>query len=195
MLTPTSCHRPLDHASQQIRVLVVKPGRHDDAIQGSFAYTSLAGPSSQQTDFGALSYCWGDSPERVNIHLEAEGATIGLISVSPTIERALRRLRNPDTPLRIWIDAVCINQTDLEERAQQVSIMGTIYSRAKAVHIWLDEDNSGLDAALRIIRDVYNCERRVCTGGDGALVPEQDAPLAPRTLTPANLGIRPGMSA
>lgn len=44
---------------------------------------------------------WADSPERVNIHLEIEGATIRFISVSPTIERALRRLRNPDTPLRI----------------------------------------------------------------------------------------------
>ncbi|PMD64698.1 uncharacterized protein K444DRAFT_482084, partial [Hyaloscypha bicolor E] len=38
-----------------------------------------------------------------------------------------------------WIDTICINQYDLDERAQQVSFMRDIYGRAKSVVIWLDE--------------------------------------------------------
>jgi hypothetical protein len=34
------------------------------------------------------------------------------------------------------VDAICINQDDLEEHNQQVSLMAFIYSRAQAVLIW-----------------------------------------------------------
>ncbi|UPX20767.1 uncharacterized protein EKO05_0010988 [Ascochyta rabiei] len=39
------------------------------------------------------------------------------------------------TPL--WIDALCIDQTNLSERNHQVAQMGEIYSSAKSVHAWL----------------------------------------------------------
>ncbi|KAK3898022.1 putative heterokaryon incompatibility protein [Staphylotrichum tortipilum] len=165
---PAKYYQPLEYSNQQIRLLVVKPGRQDEVIRASFANISLASPPSQQTDFDALSYCWGVSPDRVDIQFETEDtATMGVIGVPPTIEKALRRLRTEDTHLRIWVDFICINQTDLEERSHQVSIMGIIYSRARTVHIWLDEDTSGLEAALRVIRDLHNYDQRICPGGDG----------------------------
>lgn len=37
----------------------------------------------------------------------------------------------------LWIDALCINKHDLDEKAPQIKMMATIYSRAFAVHIWL----------------------------------------------------------
>jgi hypothetical protein len=62
---------------------------------------------------------------------------------------------------------LCINQNDLKERAQQVSIMGSIYSRAEAVHVWLDEDEiSGVEVALPIIRNIFNFDQRLCLGGE-----------------------------
>ncbi len=165
---PAKYYQPLEYSNQQIRLLVVRPGRQDEAIRASFAYTSLARSPSQQTDFDALSHCWGASLDRVNIQFETEdGAAMGTISVPPAIERALRQLRNEHTPLRIWVDFICTNQTDLEERSQQVSILGAVYSRARTVHIWLDEDTSGLEAALRVVRDLHNYEQRVCPGGNG----------------------------
>ncbi|KAK4098417.1 HET-domain-containing protein [Parathielavia hyrcaniae] len=128
---PPSYYRPLEHMDQEIRLLVVKPGRYDEAVHACFAHTSLSGnPSSQQIQFDALSYCWGDSPERVNIALDTNTMGTVPLNISGTVARAIRRLRSPDTPLRIWIDAICINQTDMDERSQQVRIMGTIYSRA-----------------------------------------------------------------
>jgi hypothetical protein len=165
-LIPPSYYRPLEHLDQEIRLLVVKPGRSDEPVHACFAHTSLSGaPSDQQLHFNALSYCWGDSPERVDIAYDTDSSKTIPLNISGTVARAIRRLRSPDTPLRIWIDAICINQTDLEERAQQVRIMGTIYSRAQAVHIWLDEGNTAFEAALRVVRDISNFHRRVCPGG------------------------------
>ena len=40
----------------------------------------------------------------------------------------------------MWIDALCINQDDLDERADQVCFMADIYETAWRVVIWLGED-------------------------------------------------------
>jgi hypothetical protein len=37
----------------------------------------------------------------------------------------------------IWIDALCINQDDFEERGLQVSLIGEVYSHAEQVTLWL----------------------------------------------------------
>jgi hypothetical protein len=46
----------------------------------------------------------------------------------------------------IWIDALCINQKDIEERAAQVRLMGKIYRQARRVIIWLGEENTDGEA-------------------------------------------------
>lgn len=53
--------------------------------------------------------------------------------------RCLRRLNGPDSSRLLWIDALCINQDDLDERARQVKLMGDIYFRATRVTVWLGE--------------------------------------------------------
>jgi hypothetical protein len=165
-------YQQLHYEDQQIRLLVVEPGTFEGVIYARFETANLGGVVKQGADFHALSYCWGDSPERADIVFQMESefgvksAGGASFNVSRTVERAIRRLRREDKPLRIWIDALCINQVKLEERAQQVSIMGRIYSRAAAVHVWLDENTLGIKAALRVIRDIYNFDRRLCLGGE-----------------------------
>jgi len=58
---------------------------------------------------------------------------------------ALRRLRCEEDNLRIWVDALCINQDDVEGRNEQVKVMGRIYQGAERVRIWLGEE-SGIEA-------------------------------------------------
>jgi hypothetical protein len=55
-------------------------------------------------------------------------------------------------PRRIWIDAVCINQQDLRERSQQVSIMRDIYRSARDVVVWLGEDHSRAAEAIDFMK-------------------------------------------
>jgi hypothetical protein len=61
------------------------------------------------------------------------------------------RLRDPDLPRVMWIDAVCINQNDLEERGDQVQIMALIYAYAAKVTVWLGEEADGSNEAMQEI--------------------------------------------
>lgn len=59
-------------------------------------------------------------------------------------------------PLRLWIDALCINQTDAMERDLQVSCMADIFLRAKSVWIWLGESDELVERGLSTLFDLYN---------------------------------------
>lgn len=143
----------LDSDNSEIRLVVVEPGKPEDLVECSWDTIRL----NDQSSFCALSYRWGDPDDCVAINIRAPSGP-RRFSVHRTVEGALRRLRRPDEPLRIWIDAICINQTDIEERSQQVALMKDIFSRAEEVHIWLGGDLPVLDTCLRIIRDIcaYN---------------------------------------
>ncbi|KAF3009093.1 hypothetical protein E8E14_009078 [Neopestalotiopsis sp. 37M] len=80
---------------------------------------------------------------------------------------------------RIWIDAICINQSDNKERAKQVSCMTTIYSRAAAVMICLGDHASPetSKAAISSLHDAYELCMHAYDGQDMKL---PDVPHASR---------------
>jgi hypothetical protein len=82
--------------------------------------------------FKALSYVWGNSFEKQSITVNHQ-----LLEVTNNLFAGLQRLRQPEEIVVIWVDAVCIHQSDLDERCQQVQLMGDIYSSAEEVLIWL----------------------------------------------------------
>ncbi|KAH7306119.1 heterokaryon incompatibility [Rhexocercosporidium sp. MPI-PUGE-AT-0058] len=59
------------------------------------------------------------------------------VAVTQSLHSALQRLQTPDGSRLMWIDAICINQDDSEERSIQVTLMREIYLRAQAVIVWL----------------------------------------------------------
>jgi hypothetical protein len=65
---------------------------------------------------------------------------------------ALVALRKPDSVRLIWIDAICINQADLHEKAHQVSIMTRIYEKAKSVAVYLGKPTEKTAEAMRALR-------------------------------------------
>jgi len=101
-------------------------------ISGTLTTMAL---SDAVTKFEALSYTWGDSRENRTIQLNGKAG----YAVTDNLFYALRRLRNRRTERTVWIDAVCINQNDLDEKGHQVAIMGEIYLCATWVVIWIGE--------------------------------------------------------
>jgi len=85
-------------------------------------------------EFEALSYVWGDQSKTTGIYLQNT-----VVEVTQNLWLALRRVRC-DKPRLIWVDALCIDQENLQERNKQVTIMREIYQMADKVLIWLGEE-------------------------------------------------------
>ncbi|PVH70708.1 HET-domain-containing protein [Cadophora sp. DSE1049] len=94
--------------------------------------------------FEALSYCWGPVQPQETI-LCASGS----LSVRSNLASALRYLRYQDRPRIIWIDAICIDQSNPDERSVQVARMGSIYALAERVVVWLGLPTEDSALALR----------------------------------------------
>jgi hypothetical protein len=106
----------------EIRHLTVFLGSFEDQIQCALDPVSL----NVNPSYFALSYCWGDAKARTEIKVNGQQ-----VSVTKSLECALRYLRKVDEDVVIWADAICINQQDTAEKSAQVSMMGDIYAKGK----------------------------------------------------------------
>lgn len=127
-----SVYEPLPDG-HSIRVLIVEPESGGADLQTRLEVVDL----DKDVGYEAMSYTWGDPKDQVS--LQVRGQTV---MIPKNLENALKRLRHADHRRYIWADAVCINQADLSERGQQVSIMRNIYSKARRVLVWLGQDKA-----------------------------------------------------
>ena len=139
---------PLPQESGSIRVLdILAPSTstnigHETPIEGYLRIVDL----DQTTQFSALSYVWGTSVPAAT----AKTILCGQISlpVTDNCYSALVHLRRKFGKLALWIDAICINQSDDAEKAHQISLMKDIYPAAEQVYVWLGEGDLGVDRAM-----------------------------------------------
>jgi hypothetical protein len=75
---------------------------------------------------------WGDTEPKKTIFIHGRPKT-----VTPNLYDALLQLRKPQLPTFLWVDAICINQEDIQERSQQIMNMSEIYSKVICVFCWL----------------------------------------------------------
>ncbi|KAK4222693.1 hypothetical protein QBC38DRAFT_489218 [Podospora fimiseda] len=122
--------------NSQIRLLQLQAGTGEDPIVCFLKAVNLEG----HPEYDALSYVWGNPGVTGSIQLHGREH-----SVTINLWDALKRLRQPDKHRRLWVDALCINQTDSKEKEGQIGLMGKIYSQAKEVCLWLGEPTK-LDA-------------------------------------------------
>ncbi|KAI4648740.1 uncharacterized protein J4E79_009811 [Alternaria viburni] len=109
-------------------------------------------------DFEALSYTWGDTSETKTIQINGVHK-----DVPRNLEEALRALRNLEETLSgmcYWIDSLCIDQENIEERNEQVKRMKEIYGRARAVIVWLGQEEEQDGIAVQIMQ-------QLCNGAEG----------------------------
>ncbi|KAL2694791.1 hypothetical protein Neosp_001378 [[Neocosmospora] mangrovei] len=86
-------------------------------------------------EFTALSYTWGDAKDTLPITVDGcpFQATRNLVA-------ALRRLQEDDNTVTLWIDAICIQQSNNAEKSWQIQLMKDIYEKATTTVVWLGED-------------------------------------------------------
>ncbi|KAH6667505.1 heterokaryon incompatibility [Halenospora varia] len=96
--------------------------------------------------YEALSYVWGPQNPSHPVQCNNDNLAVG-----GNLRDALRYLRKPDAPRVLWIDRIAINQEDMAERAQQVSLMGDIYSSASLIAIWLGTTDDSTEPAIGLL--------------------------------------------
>ncbi len=140
------CYRSL--LPDSIRLLRLLPHEDENApIRCELFDYSLRSSGRRIHLYDALSYVWGDTNNPRSIYIGEYD-----MPVTKNLYAALSHLRNFSIERVLWVDAICINQKNNEEKGQQIQLMAKIYSQANRVLVWLGEaaDNSG--QALEKIR-------------------------------------------
>jgi len=89
--------------------------------------------------YNTLSYRWGESerPEKIVAgDRKYISVTRNLLAALNHLRRKGQHFRRKD-PVPVWIDAICINQDDIQERGSQVHLIRQIYQQASKVIVWL----------------------------------------------------------
>jgi hypothetical protein len=140
----TYIYKPLEEP-HGIRVLELHSSRSVDELYGIIHHQALDGV----VPFNTLSYAW-ENAEKCEVLKTPEGSML----ITSSLANALRRLRGDDDPLLIWADAICINQSDNEERSSQVSLMAQIYSKASCTLVWLGHEADDSDLVFPLFERI-----------------------------------------
>jgi hypothetical protein len=133
-------YTPLASIRGRIRLLEIHPAKANTTL---ISCTLREVGFDESPTYEALSYTWGlPDPKRIILLNDQTFDTF------ENLEAALHHLRKPKVTRTFWFDALCINQSDEEEKGQQVAQMGEIYRKASQVVIWLGEPRGGSRAAM-----------------------------------------------
>lgn len=170
---PPFKYTPLQAGRDEIRLCRLLPGPFSANLEIEIIHEDV----SSNPIYEALSYVWGTS-ERTNdvvvrtqsgLHnvqsgkLDEEPRTMRVaesreslqtLSVTQNLDIALRYLRCLETVRVLWIDAICINQDDLDERSERVSDMASVYSKAQRVLVWLGPESENSPLAIKALKDI-----------------------------------------
>lgn len=143
-------HSPLGGSNEQFRVLLLHPAiDRQDRIQCQLITTSFA---DYEKGYEAISYIWRDPSGHLNwTDIEVNGVPY---SVPGNLNAALQCLRLSSQERALWVDCICIDQANPEERSRQVSGIRHIFQRASQVRIWLGEQTETSKAAVQFIQEV-----------------------------------------
>lgn len=135
---------PIPQDQKYIRLLHVHQSCNPENIHETIR-CSLTVEKLRKDRYSALSYVWGAVLDPPNT-IECGGVNI---PVSTQCLSALQRLRARLGSFTIWIDAICIDQENDEEKAQQIPMMKDIYMTAHTTYIWLGEGSPTKDKVMQ----------------------------------------------
>ena len=131
--------------AQSTRLFSLQPGKANDRIEGCLMTVSLR----DCPPYEALSYVVGDTSIKAPIWCDGEKCP-----VTENLQAALLHLRQEANERIFWIDQICINQLDTEERNQQVSMMGQIFHKPQRVIVWLGPADEDTPEVWHLLRDL-----------------------------------------
>ncbi|KAH6671499.1 heterokaryon incompatibility protein-domain-containing protein [Plectosphaerella plurivora] len=165
-------YEPLSNPKEQLRLMKLEPGRPEDPIifwlqpvtvllpddaKLSSRYSDEATTATTTTDSLPSGCSSMETMSKRTLYKREDTGETSWEHPDPT--SALADQRQPPshstssaTPRTLWVDAVCINQTDNAEKSHQVARMDRIYRLAYRVVVWLGTSGDGSDKAMAALR-------------------------------------------
>lgn len=135
---------------RDVRLLRLRSGLADTPLHADIEMVNLSSPSLPRYD--ALSYSSaGDTKGHYPVFL---GPYWDIIYVTRSCEKALRAVRNSKSDRLLWVDLLCINQNDLEDKTEQVGLMHDIYSKASSVVAYICDESPETQMALVFLQKI-----------------------------------------
>ena len=137
-------HEPLDDAATSIRLLKLHPTALEDnltPICGGLTMVQV----SDKPRYHALSYVWGPETPLTTIYIDGRP-----FNVRQNLYAFLWHYVRSSEQHLLWIDAICINQSDLVEKSSQVTMMGKIFQKARSAIVWLGPPEQAVVNALTL---------------------------------------------
>lgn len=136
------------------RILTLLPSELKDGLKCNIDTLPIDG---EKVPYEAISYAWDQdhsSPYTtqscaISCHQDVRK---GAITITPNLQDALLQFRHSDRSRSLWVDSICIDQKNLEERSLQVQRMATIYRQAEKVLVWLGNDDGFAGPAFQSLR-------------------------------------------
>lgn len=152
-----SLYKTLDPSKREVRVLMIRARTTSEPITDSIMCTLDTISLDDPPPYVALSYAWGVDMSPKPIMMMARIGEYGVAhptKIHQNLYDALLRFRKDNSHIRMWVDAICINQTDPVEKAHQVQQMRNIYESALHVSVWLglatDETRKAMACMLKL---------------------------------------------
>ena len=137
-----------------IRILVLEKGSDEQPLKASLERVLL----ETQLVYDAISYYVGPPESPYQISLSNGGPHLPL-PITASLNHALRRFRLPAEERRLWADAICIDQKNDREKADQVFIMDKIYTIARKVLIYLGKPDETTQQAIKLLRNIHKATK------------------------------------
>jgi hypothetical protein len=147
----------------QTRILCLHPSQAAHELSADLLVATVSDTEGivierdrKSVEYIALSYTWGRPELSESLICNGKNRPI-----SSSNAAALNAIRNHTAPTYIWIDAICINQEDAQEKSAQVARMLNIYKRAQLVIAWLGEPDTDSQLAFTCCRKLTELKEAV----------------------------------
>jgi hypothetical protein len=148
-------YKPLNTTKDEIRVLRILPGKSNEPLRCNLIHI----PLTKSASYEALSYAWSDPnlfpnegcAPKEKIWIDGQPLEVGK-NLASFLWSARRKHGECGW---LWIDAVCINQSDVRERNVQILRMRKIYKLARQVIVWLGPQYRESGEAIEFLQMIF----------------------------------------
>lgn len=153
-------HHPLVNPNQHFRLMRLLPAVagseqslaiHCEVIHEDFL--------ARTHKYEALSYAWGPTDSiRCDIIISTEAGQM-VYPITRNLFNIIRQVQFVDRERFLWIDQICLNEADSQEKVRQMGMMDLIYNYAEEVIMWLDDESETMKRALHCLALISSLER------------------------------------